>query len=57
MAIPQGLTIDDVRAAAARIDTGETGGLGKPIEYLAVIGGKQYPMEALIGKGRTVVIV
>ena len=49
MAIPHGLTIDDIRAAAARLDAGASHHFGKPRKYFAVIDGRRYAPKALVG--------
>ncbi len=49
MAIPHGITIDDIHEAAGRLDAGESHHFGSARNYLAVINGKQYPSKALVG--------
>ncbi|MCC7390634.1 MAG: EVE domain-containing protein [Phycisphaerales bacterium] len=49
MAIPQGITLDDIHEAAARLDAGASHPFGEPRKYQAVIHGTRYPPKALVG--------
>lgn len=49
MRIPRGITLDDIRDAAARLDQGEPHDFGEPTGYVAAVGGKTYAPKALVG--------
>lgn len=49
MAVPKGITLEDIRDAAVRLDRAEPHGFGAPTGFLAVVDGRTYPPKALVG--------
>jgi 5-methylcytosine-specific restriction protein A len=49
MAIPQGITRDDVLGAIQRLDAGVEQGFGPSLKYDLVFEGRRYPPKAVVG--------